>query len=79
MGFHGAHCGGLLLIVLVVNCCSLPRCSATGLAANQEATLLVSASESTGRTIPFTLFGMFFEVSATFSTYENAWNVRESC
>ncbi|KAI4325601.1 hypothetical protein MLD38_030983 [Melastoma candidum] len=49
---------GLLLFVLIGICCSLDRCSASS---NQEAELLVSSSEPTGRPIPSTLFGMFFE------------------
>lgn len=53
----------VLLLFFFVGNFVLPRCLAVGVATNQTAQLLVNASESSGRPIPSTLFGIFFEVS----------------
>lgn len=53
----------VLLLFFFIGNFVLSRCLAVGVATNQTAQLLVNASESSGRPIPSTLFGIFFEVS----------------
>ncbi|CAK7340313.1 unnamed protein product [Dovyalis caffra] len=58
MGYCKASCG-VLLVCFFVGLCSVYQCSATEVDANQTATLIINASS--GRPIPETLFGIFFE------------------
>ncbi|KAJ6408442.1 hypothetical protein OIU84_011705 [Salix udensis] len=58
MGFWKASCS-VLLVCFFVGLCSLYQCSAAEADANQTENLIVNASS--GRPIPETLFGIFFE------------------
>ncbi|CAK7340311.1 unnamed protein product [Dovyalis caffra] len=58
MGYFKASCGALLVCFVVV-LCSVYQCSAAEVDANQTAKLIINASS--GRPIPETLFGIFFE------------------
>ncbi|KAJ7972047.1 alpha-L-arabinofuranosidase 1 [Quillaja saponaria] len=60
MGFFEVPYTVLLLNLLMV-VCSVFQCCAIGLDANNTARLLVDASQTSGRPIPGTLFGIFFE------------------
>ncbi|KAI5671797.1 hypothetical protein M9H77_12161 [Catharanthus roseus] len=51
----------IILLLLLVGSCSLYQCYASGYDANQTAWLFINASEASGRKIPETLFGIFFE------------------
>ena len=62
MGFLKISCNVILLHIFIVIGLAF-QCSAIQADANQTATLLVDASDASGRKIPDTFFGIFFEVS----------------
>lgn len=67
MGYWKASCS-VLLVCFFVGLCSVYQCSAAEVDAYQTAKLIVNASS--GRPIPETLFGIFFEVSFLLSIQE---------
>ena len=52
-----------IVLLLYVLLCSVYRCFAIGVDANQTANLLIDASQASARPISDTLFGIFFEVA----------------
>ena len=58
--FKASRNAALLQLFIVV--CSVFQCSAVKVDADLNTTLIVNASDATGRPIPETLFGIFFEV-----------------
>ncbi|KAK3004193.1 hypothetical protein RJ639_018907 [Escallonia herrerae] len=59
MGSSNAPCN--FLLVFLIGLCTLYRCSAAEIGANQTARLFVNASEASARKMPKHLFGLFFE------------------
>ncbi|KAK2995173.1 hypothetical protein RJ640_005763 [Escallonia rubra] len=59
MGSSNAPCN--VLLVFLIAFCTLYRCSAVEIGANQTAWLFVNASEASARKMPKHLFGLFFE------------------
>lgn len=61
MGSSQGPCS--VLVCILVGLCAFYPCSGTGTGTNITAQLFVNASKESARTIPETLFGIFFEVS----------------
>lgn len=59
--FHQVSVGVLLYALFAL--CSLHWDSAFGVGASQNASLIIDASGNSSRSIPDTLFGIFFEVN----------------
>lgn len=61
MGFRKDPCYCLLLYICI-GFWSASQCSANEVKADQTAQMIVNASDAAGRSMPETLFGIFFEV-----------------
>lgn len=68
MGFHKDPCYGLLFYICI-GFCLAPQCFTNEVHADQTAELTVNASDAAGRSIPETLFGIFFEVRSLSLSY----------
>lgn len=69
MTFSKASCSFLRIYLIIVSCVAF-HCNA----ADQISTLFVNASHGSGRPIPNTLFGIFFEVHNYYYYYYGANN-----
>lgn len=59
MTFSKASCSSILRLYLIIVSCIAFQCNADH---NHTSTLVIDASDGSGRPIPNTLFGIFFEV-----------------
>lgn len=64
MGSKSKSSCSLALLQLFTVVCVLFQCFAIKVDADQNTTLVVDASDASGRLIPETFFGIFFEVSS---------------
>lgn len=62
MGLSKASCCVSLLQLFIVVSFAFQQCFGSKLHADLKTTLIVDASEASGKPIPETLFGIFFEV-----------------
>lgn len=70
MIFWEVCCSFLGLYLVIVACLAFQGCAH----ANQTSNLLVDASNSSGRPIPDTLFGIFFEVGKDYGVSQELYN-----